>query len=135
MAHADRPMTSEVLSTYLHTNPVLIRRLLAGLRERGYVTSVKGHGGGWVIACDLAAITLQDIYEVVGAPTIFAMGNRQERPQCLVEQVVNDALADALEEARALLASRFAGVTLADLSNQFSRKMKRHHPEGNDHAH
>ena len=46
MAQANRPFTSEELSSFLDTNPVLVRRVLAGLRERGYVGSGKGHGGG-----------------------------------------------------------------------------------------
>ena len=38
MAHAEhlgRPMTSEELAGYLGTNAVLVRRVMAGLRERG----------------------------------------------------------------------------------------------------
>ena len=50
-------MTSEMLARAMGTNPVVIRRLMAGLRERGFVQSEKGHGGGWTIACDLAAVT------------------------------------------------------------------------------
>jgi DNA-binding IscR family transcriptional regulator len=128
-------MTSELLSRYLQTNPVLIRKLLAGLRDRGYVSSVKGHGGGWIVACDLKTVTLRDIYDVVGAPTVFAMGNRQENPTCLDEQVVNDSLASAFREAKAILIGRLAGVTLADLSSQFNQKFDQHLQKGMSHGH
>ncbi len=120
MAHSDRPLTSEELAGFLRTNPVLVRRTLAGLRERGYVASEKGHGGGWVVAADLRRVTLRDVYEAVGSPTVFAIGNRVEQPGCLVEQVVNQSLADALAEAQALLLARFAQVTLAELSERFN---------------
>lgn len=126
MAHGNRSMTSEELAKYLHTNPVLVRRVLAGLKSRGYVASGKGHGGGWTIACDLATVTLRDIYEAVGAPTVFAMGNRSDNPQCLVEQVVNASLADAFDEAEALLIARLGSVTLAELSTKFSSKFAAH---------
>jgi len=46
MAEAGGPMTSEVLARVLNTNPVVVRRLMGGLREHGYVHSEKGHGGG-----------------------------------------------------------------------------------------
>ncbi|QJD91940.1 Rrf2 family transcriptional regulator [Duganella dendranthematis] len=115
MAHGDRPFTSEELAGFLDTNPVLVRRVLAGLRERGYVGSDKGHGGGWSITCDLHEVTLHDIYEAVGSPTVFAMGNRVEQPQCLVERAVNESLGSAFDEAEALLISRFKDVTLAEL--------------------
>lgn len=120
MAHSGRPLTSDELAGFLHTNPVLVRRTLAGLRERGYVTSEKGHGGGWIVTADLHRVTLRDVYEAVGSPTVFAIGNRVEQPGCLVEQVVNQSLADALAEAEALLLARFAQVTLAELSERFN---------------
>jgi len=113
-------MTSEEMAACLGTNPVLVRRVMAGLRERGYVASTKGHGGGWSISCDLARLTLRDIYDAVGAPTVFAMGNRIEQPGCLVEQAVNQALASAFDEAEALLIARLGEVSLADLSARFS---------------
>jgi DNA-binding IscR family transcriptional regulator len=48
------------------TNPVVLRRTMAGSREQGYVRSEKGHGGGWTLACDLSAMTLRDIYDALG---------------------------------------------------------------------
>jgi DNA-binding IscR family transcriptional regulator len=133
MAHGDRPFTSEELAGFLDTNPVLVRRVLAGLRERGYVGSDKGHGGGWSITCDLRQVTLRDIYEAVGSPTVFAMGNRVEQPQCLVERAVNDALASAFDEAEALLIERFKDVTLADLSARFNHGYAHHKGIHHDH--
>ena len=126
MAHAGRPMTSDEMATCLGTNPVLVRRVMAGLRERGYVASTKGHGGGWTISCDLAQVTLRDIYDAVGAPTVFAMGNRVEQPGCLVEQAVNQSLATAFDEAEALLIARLGEVSLADLSSRFSQLHANH---------
>lgn len=120
MAHSKRPLTSDELAGFLQTNPVLVRRTLAGLRERGYVASEKGHGGGWIVTADLHKITLHDIYVSVGSPPVFAMGNREQHPTCLVEKVVNQSLTDAFEQAEALLIERFADVTLADLSARFN---------------
>jgi DNA-binding IscR family transcriptional regulator len=123
LAEFGRPMTSEALARVMDTNPVVIRRLLSGLREHGYVRSEKGHGGGWTLATELSAVTLGDIHAALGDPSLLAMGNRTDAPGCLVEQVVNAALGQALEDAEALLRSRFSHVTLATLSQDFHARM------------
>ena len=123
MAEMDNPITSESLAAAMHTNPVVVRRLMAGLRQAGFVSSAKGHGGGWVLSCSLARVTLGDIHNAVGAPALLAMGNRTESPGCIVEQAVNAALDDAFDAAEALLLKRFNGITLADLSKDFHRRM------------
>jgi DNA-binding IscR family transcriptional regulator len=120
MAERDGPVTSEMLAKAMRTNPVVIRRSMAGLRDEGYVRSEKGHGGGWSIACDLASITLLDIYEALGRPSLLAIGNRSEAPDCLVERAVNRALDKAFGEAEAILLTRFGKITLAMLSEEFS---------------
>lgn len=115
MAEQSGPLTSEILAKAMRTNPVVIRRMMAGLREHGYVRSEKGHGGGWVLARDLAEISLRDIYDALGRPALFAMGNRSEAPDCLVEQAINTTLDTTFRDAEALLLARFEGVTLAML--------------------
>ena len=123
MAEHDGPVTSEMLAKAMGTNPVVVRRIMAGLRDDGYVRSEKGHGGGWVLARDLAGITLRDVYEALGRPALFAMGHRTEQPGCLVEQAVNAALDSAFSDAEALLLSRLGDVTLAHLSADFHTRL------------
>jgi Rrf2 family protein len=124
MAEQDGPVTSEVLARAMDTNPVVIRRIMAGLRDLGYVRSEKGHGGGWTFERDLADITLLDIYTALGEPTLLAIGNRSENPQCLVEQAVNTALDQAFHDAEALLRAHLSRVTLAALSADFHARME-----------
>jgi DNA-binding IscR family transcriptional regulator len=123
MAEYDRPVTSEMLAKAMGTNPVVLRRILAGLRERGHVASGKGHGGGWVLTCDLAKVTLRDVYDALGDPPLLAIGNRTEAPGCLVEQAVNAALDTAFRDAEALLLARLGEVTLARLSADFHARL------------
>lgn len=116
MAEKTDPITSDDLSRMLATNPVVIRRIMAGLRDQGYVRSEKGHGGGWSLACDLSKVTLRDIYVALGSPSLLAIGNRTESPGCLVEQAVNAALQQAFHDAEELLLSHLGEVTLSMLS-------------------
>ena len=125
MAERDGPMTSEVLAKAMDTNPVVIRRIMAGLRDQGYVRSEKGHGGGWTLARDLSQVTLRDVYTAIGCPPLLAIGNRTESPGCVVEQEVNAALGEAFRDAQALLLSRLGEVTLASLSNALRGRLPR----------
>jgi Rrf2 family protein len=137
MAEHRDAMTSEALAKAMQTNPVVIRRIMAGLRDQGYVRSEKGHGGGWRLACDLSKVTLRDIYAALGDPPLLALGNRSEAPRCLVEQAVNAALDAAFRDAEALLLSSLSGVTLAALSADFRRRLAQrgHEVHGeNDHV-
>lgn len=124
MAELQEPATSEWLARAMQTNPVVIRRLMAGLRDAGLVASAKGHGGGWVLSCPLDRITLRDIHEAVGAPALLAVGHREESPGCLVEQAVNAALDEAYRQAEALLLKRLSGITLAALSRDFHLRLQ-----------
>lgn len=110
-----KPMTSEHLSRCAGTHPVVIRRLMGLLREQHMVSSVAGHGGGWSLTDKVAGLTLLDLHELLGEPTIFAIGNRSEQPDCLIEQAVNAAMSDAFDEAEALLLAQFGRISLGEL--------------------
>jgi DNA-binding IscR family transcriptional regulator len=135
MAQQAGPFTSETLAKAMDTNPVVIRRIMAGLRDLGYVRSEKGHGGGWTLVCDLSKVTLRDVYVALGSPALLAMGNRTEAPGCLVEQAVNAALGKAFDDAEALLLARLGEVTLAMLSEDLGRRLggRKHHGIGAHH--
>lgn len=136
MAERERPVTSEELARAMDTHPVVIRRIMAGLRERGYVASGKGHGGGWTLGRDLAELTLRDVYEALGRPALFAIGNRTEAPDCLVEQAVNEALDRQLRDAEAALLARFAEIDLASLASSLRQKLgARRDTQTLEHAH
>lgn len=119
MAGAETPMTSEQVATMLETNSAVVRRTMAGLREAGYVSSERGHGGGWRLACDLDQVTLLDILRAVGTERLFAIGFDNDTPDCAVERVVNASVSDVMSRAEMLLLEGFASITLADLADRF----------------
>jgi DNA-binding IscR family transcriptional regulator len=122
IGEAPAPLTSEALAGMMQTNPVVIRRLLGGLREHGLVSSEKGHGGGWVLNRDLAAISVADVYSALGAPALIQFHHRNEKPTCLLEKAVNSALDEAREDAEALLLKSLEALPLGKLADQV-----RHH--------
>ncbi|MEN0105313.1 MAG: Rrf2 family transcriptional regulator [Pseudomonas sp.] len=122
MARHDGPLTSERIAQMLGTHSAVVRRTMAGLRDAGYVRSEKGHGGGWVIACDLEAVTLLDVYRVVGSNTLFAIGNERANPNCVIEQIVNHAIDDALHQAELRLVERLGAISLGELNRTFDER-------------
>ncbi len=122
MGRMDKPLTSDAAAIMLGTNPVVIRRTMAGLRDAGYVRSVKGHGGGWSLTAKLDDITMLDVHRALGENRIFALGPADPNPMCLVEQAVNGSLARAMHEAETLLLRRLSDVTLADIAADFDKR-------------
>ena len=80
MAEQKAPVTSEALAKAMDTNAVVIRRIMSGLRDQGYVRSEKGHGGGWTLARELATISLRDVYEALGQPVAVRGGKQTNLP-------------------------------------------------------
>ncbi|MEC7762444.1 MAG: Rrf2 family transcriptional regulator [Pseudomonadota bacterium] len=114
----DGPATSDEIGAMLNTNPAVVRRTMGGLREAGIVVSVKGHGGGWTLARPLEEITMLTIYDALGEPSLFALGQSDDAPGCRLENAANDALAGALDAARARFREELERVSVADLRNQ-----------------
>lgn len=117
MGRHDGPMTSDEIASMLDANAVVIRRTMAGLRDQGYVHSLKGHGGGWTLARRLENLTLLDIHRAVGEPSIFAVGPAYDMPGCPIEKAVNATLEEVFADAEKRLMTKFAAVSLADIAN------------------
>ena len=122
MAESKDAVTSENLAKAIDTNPVVVRRIMSGLREQGYVTSEKGHSGGWQLSCDLEAVTLHDVYVAIGTPTLIALGNRTDSSECIVEQAVNIATNDSFRDAEKALTASLHNTTLADVNKIIAKQ-------------
>jgi Rrf2 family protein len=118
----ERPTISEELAAHLRTNPVVVRRSLAGLREAGIVASVKGHGGGWTLARPATAISLGEVYAALGERGDLVVAREPDAHGCLIAATVDRALDDFYAEAEALLVRRLAAISLADLVVDFGRR-------------
>lgn len=114
------PRRSEDLARCLGTNAVVVRQVLAGLREAGLVEATRGRGGGWSLRRELARITVRDVHRALGEPAMLVVGLRGRGPGCRVEGAVNAALAQAAREAEASLRAQLDALTLADLAREAS---------------
>jgi DNA-binding IscR family transcriptional regulator len=118
---AKQPMTSEALGALLRTNPVVIRRMFAGLREAGMVRAEKGHGGGWSLARPLDRVTLRDVYEALGILSSFALIRPTSHSRCVLERAADRALLAASSDAQEHLLARLGSITVPRLLGSVRR--------------
>jgi DNA-binding IscR family transcriptional regulator len=121
LVEAPEPQTSEQLAACVGTNPVVVRRTLAGLREARLVTSSRGPGGGWWLARDAAEVTLRDVHAALGERLLQGIDVAGPRPPgsgCRIQRAVAGTLDEVLDDAEALLAARLGRITLASLAAQ-----------------
>ena len=109
-------MTSDELARRMSTDPAVVRRTMAGLRDAGIVSSEKGHGGGWSLERELANVTMRDVHEALGITELFTIGIRTESPGCFVEQAVKRAMKGALDVAERVLLEELGAVNLAAIA-------------------
>lgn len=107
--------TSEQIATSVNTDPVVIRRLLAALSRAGLADSRRGAGAGWMLARDLAAITLLDVYRAIGPGPLIAPHRATPDPECVVGHGTGPAMAAVYDDAEAALRTELAGTTLEDV--------------------
>lgn len=114
-------LTSEQLATCVRTNPVVVRRTLAGLREAGFVSSTRGAGGGWRLAREADDITLRDVYAALGERLLRGVdvaGPHAPAAGCRIQRAVAGTLDEFLDDAEELLAARLGRITLASLATR-----------------
>ena len=116
--------SSDTIAQMLHTNPVVVRRTMAALRDAGYVASTGGRGGGWTLIQELGRLTVGDVHATLARSTTFAFGPAQDNPLCPVEAVVNRFIGDAQNAAERELLKRFSGQSLLTLVTELESERR-----------
>ncbi len=116
-----RALTSQQLASFIDTNAVVVRRIIASLRESGIVVAERGPGGGWRLGRPLEQISLAEICATLGE-SLLPFSTAPESPGCLVEEAVLSALDGFRSEAERMLMARLASITLADITADVARR-------------
>ena len=112
----ERVMSSAEIAEMLSINAVVVRRMLAGLRENGLIEATKGRSGGWRVVRPLESISVADVFEALGRPGWTAPSGSRDHPGCPVEGAVNNTLADIEAEAARSVLARYGSVSLGDIA-------------------
>lgn len=111
--------TSETIALMLNTNPVVVRRTMAALKEHGIVTSTGGRNGGWRFGRGADEITVEQVHDALRTGSAFTLALSEDHPACPVEGAVNTFLGQAMADADRTLRGRLAAMTIEELAGPF----------------
>ncbi len=110
------PVCSAVVAQSVHTNPVVIRRLMTELERATLVRSVAGRSGGFELSRDAASISLADVYFAVEDESVFRMHKIDPLSVCPVAAQLGKILSAPLRAAECALHSSLAKTTIRDVA-------------------
>lgn len=108
-------ISSQVLAESVKTNPVVIRRIVAKLRDYDIVGSVAGAKGGFFLKRPANEISLWDIYQAVRETDLFHKP-KKINPECVVSTNLSQLVDEVYSEAELAMKSALEPVKVSDLS-------------------
>jgi Rrf2 family protein len=113
---ANGPVCSSAIADSVHTNPVVIRRLMSELEQASLVVSSAGRSGGFSLAKPAPSITLADIYQAVEDDAVFRMHKTDPTADCPIACQLSKVLSPSLRAAEAAMTASLQSTTLEDVS-------------------
>ena len=108
-------ITSGFLAVSIGTNPVVIRRLMAKLRQAGLVTSKGAAGGGWMLAKPAVKISLTSVRSALEDEVAMRMHKESPHSDCVVGMGVHQALNLVYGHVDTAIDKALAHVSVADV--------------------
>lgn len=119
--HSGRgPVCSSLIAESVHTNPVVIRRLMSELEKSDLVKSTAGRTGGFELARPAPSISLADVYSAVEDETVFRMHKIDPDNECPVAKQLYQVLSPPLRAAEKALTQSLGGTSLHDVVRNFA---------------
>ncbi len=110
------PVCSAMVAESVHTNPVVIRRLMTELEKANLVRSVAGRSGGFELNRDPSSITLADVYFAVEDENVFRMHKVDPNSACPVAAQLGKILSTPLRAAECALHTSLAKTSIRDVA-------------------
>jgi len=99
LARSGDVIDSRTIAVSLNTNPVVVRRLLLGLRRSGLVRTLSGQHGGAKLGKKAGEISLLDIYNAVESRPVIAVNRRSVFRKCPVSCNMTRIMAEISKQA------------------------------------
>jgi Rrf2 family protein len=119
LAHkGGQAVTSAELASSVGTNPVVIRRLLSGLKRSRLVSAHKGAAGGFFLGSRAERITLLDVYRAVEPEASLGLKRFAPNAQCPVGAKIGAILERAFLKAQAGMEAELQRITIGQIVGQ-----------------
>lgn len=106
--------TSADLAEVLHTNPVVIRRILSSLQQADLIVSHKGPSGGSKLTRPAKSITLADVHRALESDSKLHL----PKSSGAVATKIHGAIAKAYRDCHRAFEAELSRVTLAQLAKR-----------------
>ncbi|WP_057913550.1 RrF2 family transcriptional regulator [Peribacillus muralis] len=110
----DRMASSESIAENVCTNSARIRKMMSSLRNKGYVKTKEGVGGGYILVCNPEEVTLADIYITVSHGTLkpnWCTGDPDRK--CVISSNTQLVMDQILDEAELYFEKYLENITLS----------------------
>lgn len=124
LAANDEPLTSEAIASSVDTNPVVIRRTMASLREHGLVESKSGANGGWRLAREPKKIGLSEVYRSLDEVKVLSVHSHPNK-LCPIGGNITSVLQTVFDDAQSEMEKVLGEYTVADVLRDVRRKASR----------
>lgn len=118
-------VTSDFLAGSINTNPVIVRRLLAKLKNAGLIKVARGTGG-IELTRPLNKISFLDVYAAIepeNKADLFRF-HESPNPNCPVGRNIHNLLDGKLAAIQEAMESEMKRYTIADLSSELHEPLR-----------
>lgn len=106
---------SDVLAESIHTNPVVVRRLLSLLNKAGLIKSARGKNGGVQLNKLPSDINLKDIYIALQMEDSIKPHNKPQKKDCAVSCSIHSIMSSVTEGYQKTNLKYLESLKLSDL--------------------
>lgn len=128
----ERMASSDYIARNVATNPTRIRKVMGSLREKGFVKTKEGIGGGYMLNCDPDILTLADIYRTMSEGTLkphWCSGNPEE--ECVISANMQHVMDQFFTEAEQHYVAYLEKSTLSTVIDRLKLCQQQHEGERN----
>jgi Rrf2 family protein len=112
----DHMASSDAIAKNVCTNPARIRKIMSSLRNKGYVKTKEGIGGGYILSCNTNDVTLSDIYRIVSQGSLkphWCTGDPEQK--CLISSKTQVVMDEIFSNAEQYLQDHLEKTTIASV--------------------
>jgi Rrf2 family protein len=114
LAASSGPLTSSQIAASVDTHPVVIRRIMANLRQHRMVESRPGARGGWRLLLPPQEISLCQVYHTIEQEGLLGLHNHPN-PHCVIGGQIIPTLERVFASAQSALEEALCQVTIQDI--------------------